>query len=130
MGLKKVHALKRDGFTLIELIMVIVILGILATVAAPRFFDLSSEAETAALKGVAAGMSSASATNYAVRVASDYARGVPVYDCVDVDNLIEGGTPVDYSVNSSSVSDGYTAECAITQDTTGDVATFIIHGTN
>ncbi|GAB5380466.1 MAG: prepilin-type N-terminal cleavage/methylation domain-containing protein [Aliiglaciecola sp.] len=37
---------KQNGFTLIELIIVIVILGILAVVAAPRFIDLSDDART------------------------------------------------------------------------------------
>src|SRR6266478_3486018 len=71
------------GFTLIELVVIIVILGILAIVAIPKFVDISAEANTAALKGVAGGMSSAMATNYAVRKANA-AKGSAVVNCTDV----------------------------------------------
>ena len=53
------------GFTLIELIMVIVILGILASVAIPKFFDLQSDAKEAAEKGAVGGIRSGLQTYYA-----------------------------------------------------------------
>lgn len=43
----------QTGFTLIELIIVIVILGVLSVVAAPRFIDISSDARVSALNGIA-----------------------------------------------------------------------------
>ena len=43
---------KQGGFTLIELVVVIVILGILAVTAAPRFLNLQGDARNASLQGL------------------------------------------------------------------------------
>jgi MSHA pilin protein MshA len=56
---------KQKGFTLIELIIVIVILGILAVTAAPRFIDLQGDAKKSTLNGVKAALNSASQLVYA-----------------------------------------------------------------
>ncbi len=55
----------KKSFTLIELIMVIVILGILAIVAVPKYIDLSGQANQAAEQGVLGGVRSGISTFFA-----------------------------------------------------------------
>ena len=56
--------MNNKGFTLIELVVVIVILGILAVTAAPKFLNLKADAQTSTLHGVQAAMQSASSLIY------------------------------------------------------------------
>ncbi len=57
--------LQRKGFTFIELVMVIVILGILAVVAIPKYYDLTGSANTASEQGVVGGVRAGIATYFA-----------------------------------------------------------------
>lgn len=59
---------RQAGFTLIELVVVIVILGILAITAAPKFLNLQGDARIAALNGMKASMQSASSLVYSKAV--------------------------------------------------------------
>ena len=73
----------QQGFTLIELVMVIVILGILSAVAIPRFIDLQGNAQQAAVEGIAGSLATASSINYA--------------GCSAVGNVVTAGTCIKVS---------------------------------
>ncbi|MGB0892864.1 MAG: type II secretion system protein [Parashewanella sp.] len=57
--------IKQRGFTLIELVVVIIILGILAVVAAPKFLNFQGDARVSALQGLKGALQSANSMVYA-----------------------------------------------------------------
>ncbi|MDX1902426.1 MAG: prepilin-type N-terminal cleavage/methylation domain-containing protein [Gammaproteobacteria bacterium] len=116
----------QSGFTLVELVIVIIILGLLAAVAVPKFIDLSSDAKTAATNSVAASLSAANSINYVSRKANS-AKGVAVSNCTDGASLLQGGLPTGYTITAAAAAADTTVTCTLTGPSS-TTATFTITG--
>jgi MSHA pilin protein MshA len=104
---------KTGGFTLIELVVVIALLGILAAFALPRFASLEGEARSATVQGLSGSIRSASAMAHGLFLAT-------------------GATPVSMEGNSIDIVNGYpsAATVALTLSDTSGFDAPVVAGTS
>jgi MSHA pilin protein MshA len=117
----------QKGFTLIELVVVIVILGILAVTAAPKFIDLTGDAKASTIEAVRGALNSAADMAHAKAL---------IADKVDGDISVNGSTitlvngyPNKTSINTLMDIDTSSSDSVFVLDTTtASVATYSYKG--
>lgn len=101
---------KQMGFTLIEIVMVLVLLGILSAVAVPKYFDLRAQAEQKAAMAVVA--------EAQARINATFAS--ELLDGKTCDAAVDTAKRVITSAGDTSIAEGYTIKVVAATEAVGE----------
>ncbi|MBF9001356.1 type II secretion system protein [Vibrio nitrifigilis] len=114
---------RQGGFTLIELVVVIVILGILAVTAAPKFLNLQDDAKKSALQGLKGAMDGAAGIVYG-KAAVEGKDSSGTAQNLDSGISVIWGYPAATSAGIGAAVNGLSTDWTFDSDSTGFFATF------
>lgn len=107
--------------------MVIIILGILAATAMPKFVNFKEDAARAALEGVAGALNSANTNNFGARSLHPLS-GVPITDCSHMASAVEGSLPAGYLIAAAPIAAGSSVSCTLSSPSTTATTIFSATG--
>jgi len=113
---------KQGGFTLVELVVVVAVLGVLSSFALPKILGTVNDARIASLTGVAEALTAASTHNYMIRGA-DNNKGTPILTCEDVAKVLHLGSKENLRLEGYEITEDEGSDAMSTTHATTGVKT-------